>query len=135
MLDRQVQILSLDTGNFYSSREAKLHWKNHMLRMERNQLINGYDLKKANGKIKHIVGLKEIEAELNKYGIEKNELSLIEKEEYDFSKHGEDCDFLIALCEQYYYIKRLISVKNKAIKESKVLYLNTGRRREGGIFS
>ena len=90
-----------------------------MLRMERNQLINGYDLKKANGKIKHIVGLKEIEAELNKYGIEKNELSLIEKEEYDFSKHGEDCDFLIALCEQYYYIKRLISVKNKAIKESK----------------
>ena len=37
-LDKQVQILSVDTGNFYSNHEAMLHWKNHKLRIERNKL-------------------------------------------------------------------------------------------------
>ena len=39
-LDIQVQILSVDTGNFYSNKEALLHWKNHELRIERNELKN-----------------------------------------------------------------------------------------------
>ena len=38
MLDVQVNILSVDTGNFYSNREAHLHWLNHKLRVERNNL-------------------------------------------------------------------------------------------------
>ena len=38
MLDVQVQILSVDTGDFYSNREAMLHWLNHKLSIERNEL-------------------------------------------------------------------------------------------------
>lgn len=34
MLDRQVQILSVDTGNFYTNKERKLHWVNHKHRKD-----------------------------------------------------------------------------------------------------
>lgn len=37
-LDRQVQIYSVDTGNFYSNQEHYLHRLNHNVRMERNAL-------------------------------------------------------------------------------------------------
>ena len=50
MLDKQINIYSVDTGNFYSNREARLHWANHKLRVERNQLINGGIVKGFDGK-------------------------------------------------------------------------------------
>jgi len=72
MLDRQVQILSVDTGNFYSNTESFLHWKNHKLRSERNLLINGGAVKGADGKIKKIiVGTKEIEVKLKNMELRK----------------------------------------------------------------
>lgn len=38
MLDTQIQILSVDTGNFYSNHESYLHRLNHRVRVERNKL-------------------------------------------------------------------------------------------------
>lgn len=46
MLDKQIQIYSVDTGNFYSNRECYLHKLNHKVRLERNALkkeITFYD--------------------------------------------------------------------------------------------
>ena len=45
-LDRQIQILSVDTGNFYSNHELYLHKLNHKIRVERNELkplLNKYE--------------------------------------------------------------------------------------------
>lgn len=39
-LDVQIQVYSVDTGNFYTAREKKLHWLNHKLKIERNELQN-----------------------------------------------------------------------------------------------
>ena len=55
MLDVQINILSVDTGNFYSNREASLHWKNHVLRVERNRLINGGTIINNNGLARDIM--------------------------------------------------------------------------------
>lgn len=39
MLDKQIQIFSVDTGNFYSNKESHLHWLNHKLKIEKNELL------------------------------------------------------------------------------------------------
>ena len=119
MLDRQVQIYSVDTGNFYSHTEAFLHWKNHKLRKERNQLINGYVIKnKSNNTQRIIVGRKEIETKLNEYGIDNKILKSIENGEYDLSKN-DNVETIKPLCEYYFKLKKLIAIKNKAIKNTK----------------
>ena len=109
MLDKQIQILSIDTGNFYSNREANLHWLNHKLRTERNALIN-----KAS----------EIEKELSEYGIDKNDCDIILKDEYDFLPFGDDATLLSELGKSYKKTKELISLKNEKIKNSKNTLLN-----------
>lgn len=120
MLDKQIKIYSVDTGNFYSNREAHLHWLNHKLRVERNRLINGETIRDSNGKIKRtIIGLKNIECEFDKYGIRGNDLKLIYELEYDFSQWVEDAQKLSDLGEQYCRIKDLITIKNNKIKNSK----------------
>ena len=101
MLDVQINILSVDTGNFYSNREASLHWLNHKLRIERNEL------KKEEEKIIN---------ELFKYGIDKSDLNLILNNEYNFECFNED---VLILGNEYCKIKELIKFKNKKIKESK----------------
>lgn len=121
-LDVQVQILSVDTGNFYSNKEARLHWANHKLRAERNRLINGGDIISANGNIKRtIVGLKEIESKISKYGVTVSELEEAAKSEdgYGFTKFGENQEELFNLYDRYSLTKRLISIKNNAIKKTK----------------
>lgn len=103
-LDVQVQILSVDTGNFYSNREARMHWLNHKLRTERNEL-------------------KRRESEtvntLSEYGLSENDLELILNDEYDFSSWGDNTSSLMELGEEYCKIRELITWKNKKIKESK----------------
>ena len=99
-LDVQVQILSVDTGNFYSNREASLHWLNHKLRIERNELK-----KKEN----------EIVDTLFKYGFDKNDLESILNNEYDFDSWGDDSSTLSKLGEEYHKTKDLIKWKNKKI--------------------
>lgn len=125
MLDKQIDIYALDTGNFYSKKEAGLHWKNHKLRSERNQLMNGAVVKSSDGKIKRkIIGIKQIEEEFDKYGITKDELESAYKQEqcfenYDFSRFEQNADVLKMLAEQYCKIKYLISTKNEKIKYTK----------------
>ena len=74
-LDIQVQILSVDTGDFYSNHEARLHWLNHKLRIERNEL------KKIEKDIIH---------KLIEYGVAENDLKSILNLEYDFDKLEEN---------------------------------------------
>ena len=50
MLDAQISVLGVDTGNFYSKHEERLHKLNHRLRNERKQLLNGYTVKTKNEK-------------------------------------------------------------------------------------
>lgn len=108
MLDVQIDILSVDTGNFYSNREASLHWLNHKLRIERNEL------KKREEKII---------SELSKYGINEIELDLILKHEYDFNSNINtninDPSIILELTNELIKIKEFLKLKNKKIKESK----------------
>ena len=103
-LDVQVQILSVDTGNFYSNREASLHWLNHKLRIERNELKKRED---------------EIVEALSEYGINKPELDLILKYEYDYNSCGDNSPTVSELGSKYCEIKDLLKLKNQKIKESK----------------
>ena len=103
-LNVQVQILSVDTGDFYSNREATLHWLNHKLRIELNEL------KKEEDKIVNT---------LFKYGFDKKDLDLILNNEYDFNSFGDDSNVLSELGIKYCKVKDLIKWKNIKIKESK----------------
>lgn len=120
MLDKQINIYSLDTGNFYDNKESRLHWLNHKLRTERNQLVNGAVIKGVDGKQKRkIVGLKDIESGFEYAGIDKDDFPMIAKGEYDFSRFGEDADYLARLAEDYRTVKEIIARKNAKIKETK----------------
>ena len=121
MLDKQINIYSVDTGNFYSNKEARLHWKNHKLRAERNRLVNGGDIIGASGAKRTIIGLKEIESKISGYGISISELEEATKAEdgLGFTKFGENQEDLFKLYDNYCSIKRLVSIKNKFIKKTK----------------
>ena len=121
MLDKQINILSVDTGNFYSNKEARLHWKNHKLRAERNRLINGGQVVGANGTKRTIIGLKEIEEKINKHGVTISDLDKAKEDEdgLGFTKFGDNQEVLFNLYDKYTMLKYLISVKNKYIKETK----------------
>ena len=113
MLDKQIQIFSVDTGNFYSNHEARLHWANHKLRVERNQLINGADIKTKDGKIKfHLTGTKEFEAEFEKYGISKDDIDLIPCGKFNFSNVQIDEDVACNMVREYYDRLNQIEIKN-----------------------
>lgn len=103
MLDVQVQILSVDTGDFYSNREARLHWLNHKLRIERNEL-----------KSKE----KDIVDKLHKAGLDDDALKSILNYEYDFSGFEEN-DEVIELSSEYCRTIEFIKLKNEKIKGSK----------------
>ena len=104
MLDTQINIYSVDTGNFYSNHEAHLHWLNHKLRSERNALIQKS---------------KDIASELFKYGIEQSDLDTMLKSEYDYSGWGENTERIQSLGNEYVNLKELIVMKNRKIKYSK----------------
>lgn len=103
-LDVQVQILSVDTGDFYSNREASLHWLNHKLRIERSELKNKED---------------KILNKLAEYGIGKTEMDLILKCEYDFTSCADNASEISELTIEYDRVKELLKLKNQKIKESK----------------
>lgn len=121
MLDKQIDIYSLDTGNFYDNRESYLHWLNHKLRSERNQLLNGAVIKGNDGKVKKtIVGIKNIESKFESFGIDKDCLASIAKDEYDFSLFGDDSKELSELGCEYRRLKALVSLKNaKSMRQRK----------------
>lgn len=120
MLDKQINIYSVDTGNFYSNKEARLHWANHKLRAERNRLVNGGMIISASGKTKRtIVGLKEVETKIAECGVSISELENASKTEDGFTQFGENQEVLFSLYDHYTYLKHLISLKNKAITKTK----------------
>lgn len=122
LLDKQIQVLSVDTGNFYSNNEAQLHWKNHKLKIERKKLIDGYCDIGKNGRVtRKIVGRKELEKKIATFGIDEKTLNLIksEKIDYDFSIHGDQAATVKDLCCQYVKTDKLIGLKNKNIKKTK----------------
>lgn len=103
MLDKQCKILSVDTGNFYSKRERRLHILNHRLREERKYLKNKLEIIKSSAvkcgcdksTFKKMVESKEVDSDLQEY-----------------SKIDE-------LVQNYCFYNDLISHKQKKIKESK----------------
>ena len=102
MLDKIIYIYSVDTGNFYSNREAHLHWLNHKLRTERNELMKKTE---------------DVASKLKQYGITDEDLSSILSEEYDYSDLGDDEIKIRNSSELYCNYKKWISDKNKKIKK------------------
>lgn len=135
LLDTQIQIYSCDTGNFYSKHEERLHKKNHRLRVERNQLINGNAIKlQKNRKIKKakksIIGLKEIVTQLQQYGISNADLKLIIDDEFDYDKfENDDYKTVMTLALRYKQVKELIEHKLVLIKQTKEELLDLLRRK------
>lgn len=119
-LDKQIQIYSVDTGNFYSNTELHLHLLNHNLRSERNKLVNGGVIKNSDNKSKRvIVGLKDIESKLKDYGIEGNTIDLIDAGEYNLESFKHNAKEIVDLVCEYTRIKNIVSIKNRKIKETK----------------
>lgn len=120
MLDVQVQIYSVDTGNFYSNKESYLHSLNHKLRMERNVLINGGTMtSKVEKKKRTIKGTKNIAKELEQYGISCEDCEAILKDEHDYIIDEDNKEKICELCRDYLSAKKSISIKNKKIKNIK----------------
>lgn len=98
MLDRQCSIWSVDTGNFYNSRETRLHLLNHRLKVEKNNLVNGRSFKTKSGKKRITLGLADIDKKLSE------DISSTERIELEDKREK---------------IRSLIEHKNKRIKETK----------------
>lgn len=97
LLDKQIQIYSVDTGSFYSNNEAALHWLNHKLRAQRRKLVDES---------------KEIEAKFEKVDVQKEDIVNLCKESLDDLGMND-------LAERYKSIKEWMRIKNGKIKESK----------------
>lgn len=130
-LEKQVQIISVDTGNFYTKKERYLHRLNHELRVERNKLIKGYTYKNPNtNRVRIIIGINQIEDRLKEYGLDSKKIAAI----YSGKEDIQDClqtvdsqsiaDDIITLFDEYCKKKAILSTKVKKIKESKERLLN-----------
>lgn len=91
-LDKQIQIYSIDTGNFYSNRESNLHWINHKLRSERNRLVEES---------------KDIESKFEAVGVCKDDICMC------------DSDDMAHLAERHAELGKMIAMKNEKIRNSK----------------
>lgn len=119
MLSRQIDVLGLDTADFYSNRERYLHNLNHRVRAEKNVLINGGTIYRCHGRKKEtVVGIREIESKLGEYGIESCDIASVLDGSHSLSGRG-DKDDIIELCEEYNRLHELIDMKNKKAKETK----------------
>lgn len=115
LLDTQISILGVDTGNFYSKHEERLHKLNHKLRNERKQLLNGYVAKTKNKK-RIIRGIKDVEKDLGCFGLTVSDL---EKVGYYETKTDSEIEIIEKLKAEYFEIKRQIELKREKIKETK----------------
>ena len=100
LLDKQVQIYSLDTGDFYSNHEHRLHWLNQKLRMEKRELRKQCD---------------KITEQLKELGVSDDVINHLVKDGIDDSLS----DDVKKLCEQYIQTKKHMGFKTKKIKETK----------------
>lgn len=118
-LDKQVKILNVDTSNFYSNRERRLHELNHKLRAERNRLVNGGYIIGRNGRRRDIVGTRELESRLKSFGVDVSDIGRMISGEYDFSLLGEDADTVMDIAVDYAYMKSIADIKTRKSKEVK----------------
>ena len=119
LLSRQIEVLGLDTADFYSNHEKRLHELNHRIRTEKNVLMNGGTIYGRHGKRKRvIVGMREIERRLLEHGIESCDIASV----LDGSRGISDSDdnaCIIGLCEEHDRLQGLIDMKNRKAKEAK----------------
>ena len=118
LLDTQINVISCDTGIFYSKHEERLHLQNHKLRNERKQLLNGYVKKTKNGK-RVIRGIKDVEKDLGVYGLTISDLEGVEYEKIVKDKSEEDKNEIESLYNEYRKINSQIDHKRKIIKQTK----------------
>ena len=119
LLSRQIDVLGLDTADFYSNREKRLHELNHRIRAEKNVLLNGGTIYGRHGKRKRtIVGMREVERRLLEHGIESCDIASV----LDGSRGISDSDdnaCIIGLCEEHNRLQGLIDRKNRKARETK----------------
>lgn len=101
MLDRQYHLYSVDTGNFYSSREKYLHEMNCRYRKERNYIQNR---------------LPEIEKKLKQCGFTEETLHLLRKGKSLDTPLSRSCADTV---NTYLHWIGLIQHKREKAKESK----------------
>ena len=119
MLSKQIDVLGLDTADFYSNHERYLHNLNHKVRAEKNRLINGGDIYRCHGKKKkHIVGIRQIEERLYEYGIEACDIGSVLDGTYPLSGCDRHDD-IIKLCNEHRRLQDIVSMKNQKAKETK----------------
>lgn len=104
MLDKQINIYAVDTGNFYSNSESYLHRLNHRVRVERNKLkkeISFYD---------------ECFSEI---GFTHKDIQAIRKGDFDNVNYinGSTQEFQDVI--NYYHLYQLYLYKGKKAKETK----------------
>lgn len=100
MLDKQIKVMSLDTGNFYGNNEVRLHKLNHKLRVEKNMLVERR---------------RKIESWYDERGIGKDEIESCNEDDLH-------CEYGDAA--RYKQICDLIKMKNDKIKKSKEAMLS-----------
>ena len=119
LLSKQIDVLGLDTADFYSNNEKYLHNLNHKIRAEKNRLVNGGDVYRCHGKKKvKVVGIREIERELCEYGIESCDVASVLDGTYSIPDDC-DCARIVELCKEHKRLQGLIDMKNKKAKETK----------------
>ena len=101
MLEKQIKVYALDTGNFYSNTESSIHWHINKLRSEKRKLARIID---------------DIEKECGKIGISTNESS--EYDEKKLSQLGANRN-MIAYILKYNEYKNAAAMKNAAINNAK----------------
>lgn len=114
LLDAQISVLGVDTGNFYSKHEERLHKLNHKLRNERKQLLNGYTVKTKNKK-RVIRGIADVEKDLEKFGITTSDLERVNFK----GRTDEEIETIESLKTEYFKIKHQIEIKREKIKKIK----------------
>ena len=119
MLSKQIDVLGLDTADFYSNNERYLHNLNHKIRAEKNRLVNGGDVYLCHGRKKvKVVGIREIERELCEYGIESCDVASVLDGTYSIPDDC-DCARIVELCKEHKRLQGLIDMKNKKARETK----------------
>lgn len=101
ILDRQINIYSVDTGHFYSNREKYLHDMNFKYRRERNYINNK---------------LPEIETELKKSGYSQEDIKNLKKNKME---NVNIIDSSHNIVEKYLHWIKLIKHKQEKSKQSK----------------
>lgn len=119
LLSRQIEVLGLDTADFYSNHEKRLHELNHRIRAEKNMLLNGGTIYGRHGKRKRvIVGMREIERRLLEHGIESCDIASVLDGSHGISDSDDD-GCIIGLCEEHDRLQGLIDMKNRKARETK----------------